>query len=71
MCVCQPTMLSIACLLMVGVVKVTSLLIVATLVWFGDRVSTDMKIWCVKGMYMLSLVPRPEEEEEEKGSETR
>ena len=49
-------------------VKVTSLLIAATLVWFGDRASTDMKIWCVKGMYMPSLVPRPEEEEEEKGS---
>ena len=43
-------------------VKVTSLLIVATLA------STDMKIWCVKGMYMPSLVPRPKEEEEEKGS---
>ena len=40
-------------------VKVTSLLIVTESALgfsFGAIVQTDMKLWCIKGMYMLKVV---------------
>ena len=51
-------MLTIACLLMVGVVKVTSLLIKAESALgfsFRVRAQTEMKIWCIKGMQLLKV----------------
>ena len=44
---------------MVGMVNVTSLLIEAGSghgLSFGVRASTEMEIWCVKGMCMLKVV---------------
>ena len=46
-------------LMSIGVVRVTSLLIIAASALgfsFGARAQTEMKIWCVVGMHMLKVV---------------
>ena len=46
-------------LMSIGVVRVTSLLIIAASALgfsFGVRAQTEMKIWCVVGMHMLKVV---------------
>ena len=52
-------MLTIACLLEVGMVNITSLPFEAESALefgFGVRAQTEMKTWCVKGMHMLKVV---------------